>query len=127
MIAKQPRRTMVFDEKDEQFVIKLAGDIGCHYSKANERTYNLNKFDTVNQDKKGVFAWVHKEGKDYLWVSTRAVWVEQARARVLAGRNKSGLNCFPKQDQHPEDSLSFDMRGDYDKTVRLLGFISEAV
>jgi len=44
MIAKKPIRTLEFGEQDEDFIKQLARDIGCHYCKANERTYNLNKF-----------------------------------------------------------------------------------
>ena len=127
MITKQPTRTLAFEEKDEELVSKLAADIGCYYSKANDRTYNLNQFDAAGQGEKGVFAWVHKKEKNCLWVSTRIAWVEQARTMVMVGRNKSGLNCFPKQDRHAEDSLSLDIREDYDKSVRLLTLINKAV
>lgn len=127
LIVKQPTRTLMFEEKDEALVSKLAGDIGCFYSKANDRTYNLNQFDTAGQQNKGVFAWVHKEERNCLWVSTRITWVEQARSMVLASRNKSGLNCFPRQDRHAEDSLSLDMREDYDKKVRLLTLVNKAM
>jgi hypothetical protein len=127
MIAKQPARTLVFEEKDETLVSKLAADIGCHYSKANDRTYNLNRSGGTGQRIEGVFAWVHKEEKSCLWVSTRIIWVEQARTMVLTASNKSGLNCFPKQDRHAQDSLSLDMREDYDKKVRLLMFINKAM
>jgi hypothetical protein len=127
MITKQPTRTLAFEEKDEELVSKLAADIGCYYSKANDRTYNLNQFDAAGQRERGVFAWVHKKEKNCLWVSTRIAWVEQARTMVMVGRNKSGLNCFPKQDRHAEDSLSLDIREDYDKSVRLLTLINKAV
>ncbi len=127
MIAKQPARTLVFEEQDEKLVSKLAADVGCHYSKANDRTFNLNRSGGTGQRQKGVFAWVHKEEKNCLWVSTRIIWVEQARTMVLAASNKSGLNCFPKQDRHAEDSLSLDLNQDYDKKVRLLTLINKAV
>jgi hypothetical protein len=125
-IAKKPRKTMEFGEQDEVFIKQLASDIGCHYSKANERTYNLNKFDSDIQNEMGVFAWVHKEDIDYFWVATRKIWVEQAKAKALAGRKKSGINCFPKDTQHAEDSVSFDTKGDYLKTVRALSLINKA-
>jgi hypothetical protein len=126
MIAKQPRRTMEFGEEDEDFIKKLAGDIGCHYSKANEHTYNLNKFKSDIQGEMGVFAWVHKEDRDYFWVATRKIWVEQAKAKALAGRKMSGINCFPRDNQHAEDSVCFDIKDDYQKTVRVLSLIKKA-
>jgi len=126
MIAKQPRRTMEFGEQDEDFIKKLARDIGCQYSKANERTYNLNKFKSDIQGEMGVFAWVHKEDRDYFWVATRKIWVEQAKAKALAGRKKSGVHCFPRDNQHAEDSVCFDMKDDYQKTVRALSLINKA-
>ena len=126
MIAKQPRRTMEFGEQDEDFIKKLARDIGCQYSKANERTYNLNKFKSDIQGEMGVFAWVHKEDRDYFWVATRKIWVEQAKAKALAGRKKSGVHCFPRDNQHAEDSVCFDTKDDYQKTVRALSLINKA-
>jgi hypothetical protein len=126
MIAKQPRRTMEFGEQDLDFIKKLAGDIGCHYSKYNERTYNLNRNKSDIQGEMGVFAWVHKEEKDYYWVATRKIWVEQARAKALASRRQSGLNCFPRDIQHAEDSVCFSFKDDYDKIVRALSMINKS-
>lgn len=126
MIDKQPRRTLEFGEQDEDFIKKIAGDVGCHYSKANERTYNLNKFKTDIQGEMGVFAWVHKEDRDYFWVATRKIWVEQAKAKALAGKDMSGINCFPRDIQPAEDSVCFDMKDDYQKTVRALSLINKA-
>ncbi len=126
MVAKQPRRTMEFGEQDEDFIKKLAGDIGCHYSKANERTYNLKKFKSDIQGEMGVFAWVHKENEDYFWVATRKIWVEEARAKALGGRKKSGINCFPRDTRHAEDSVCFDTKDDYLKTVRALSLINKS-
>jgi len=126
VIAKQPRRTLEFGERDDDFIKKLAGDIGCHYSKANGRTYNLNKFKSDIQGEMGVFAWVHKEDSDYFWVSTRRIWVEQAKAKALAGKKISEINCFPRDIQPAGDSVCFDMRDDYQKTVRALSLIGKA-
>jgi hypothetical protein len=126
MIAKQPRRTIEFGEQDEDFIKKLAGDIGCHYSKANERTYNLNKFKSDIQGNMGVFAWVHKAEKNNFWVATRKIWVEQAKAKALASRKKSGINCFPRDTQHAEDSVCFNTKDDYLKTVKALSLIHKA-
>jgi len=126
MLEKKPRRTMEFGEQDEDFIKKLAGDIGCHYSKANERTYNLNKFKSDIHGEMGVFAWVHKEDRDYFWVATRKIWVEEAKAKALAGRKASGINCFPRDTQHAEDSVYFDIKDDYLKTVRALSMINKA-
>jgi hypothetical protein len=64
---------------------QLAKDTSCYYCKANERTYNLNKFDSDIHSEMGVFAWVHKEDDDCFWISTRKIWVEEAKAKVLAG------------------------------------------
>jgi hypothetical protein len=126
MIAKQPRRTMEFGEQDEDFIRKLAGDIGCHYSKANARTYNLNKFKSDIQSEMGVFAWVHKEDRDYFWVTTRKVWVEQARARAIVGKKVSGIKCLPRDTHHAQDSVFFDTKNDYQNTVRALNLINKA-
>jgi len=125
MITKKPTRTMEFSEQDENFIKKLAGDIGCHYSKANERTYNLHKFKSDIQGKMDVFAWVHKEKDDCFWVATRKIWVEEARAKALAGRKKSRINCFPRDTQHAEDSVCSDLNDDYLKTVKALSLINK--
>jgi hypothetical protein len=126
MLEKKPKRTIEFGEQDEDFIKKLAGDIGCHYSKANERTYNLNKFKSDIQGEMGVFAWVHKEEKNFFWVATRKIWVEEAKAKALAGRKKSGISCFPRDTQHAEDSVCFDTKNDYQNTVRALSLINKA-
>jgi hypothetical protein len=126
MIEKKPRRTMEFVEQDEGFIKQLARDIGCHYNKANGRTYNLNKFDSDVHRERGVFAWVHKEANDYFWVATRKIWVEEAKAKVLAGRKKSGINSFPRDTQHAEDSVCFDTKEDYLKAVRALSLINKS-
>jgi hypothetical protein len=125
MLVKKPRRNMEFGEQDEDFIKKLAGDIGCHYSKANERTYNLNKFESDINSEMGVFAWVHKEDRDYFWVATRKVWVEEAKAKALAGKKASGMSYFPRDNQHAEDSVCFDIKDDYQKTVRVLSLINK--
>jgi hypothetical protein len=126
MIIKKPRRTMEFGELDEDFIKKLAGDIGCHYSKANERTYNLNKCKSDIQSEMGVFAWVHKQDSDYFWIATRKMWVEQARAKALAGKKVSGIKCLPRDTQQAEDSVSFDAKNDYQNTVKALSLINKA-
>jgi hypothetical protein len=126
MINKKPNKTMEFSEQDEDFIKKLAKDIGCHYSKANERTYNLNKSKSNIPSEMGVFAWIHKEDKDYFWISTRKIWVEEAKTKVLAGRKKSRINCFPRDTQHAEDSVCFDINDDYEKTVKALNLINKA-
>jgi hypothetical protein len=126
MIDKKPRRTMEFGEQDEDFIKKLAGDIGCHYSKANDHTYNLNKFKSDINGEMGIFAWVHKEDRDYFWVATRKIWVEEAKAMALAGRKRSGTNDIPRDTQRAEDSVCFNMKDDYQKTVRALSLINKA-
>jgi hypothetical protein len=125
MIVKQPRRTMEFGEQDVDFIKKLAGDVGCHYSKANGRTYNLNKYESDVQSETGVFAWVHKEESDYFWVATRKIWVEQARAKAQDNKKMTGINCFPRDNQHAEDSVCLDTRDDYKKTVKVLSLINK--
>jgi hypothetical protein len=124
MLAKNPTRTIEFGEQDEDFIKQLAKDIGCHYCKANQRTYNLNKFDTDIHSEMGVFAWVHKETTDCFWISTRKTWVEEARARVLAGKRTSETNCFPRDTQHADDSVSFNTKDGYQKTVSALRLIN---
>ena len=125
MLAKQPRRTMEFGGQDEDFIKKLAKDIGCHYSKANERTYNLNKFKSDIIGEMGVFAWVHKEEDDSFWVATRKKWVEAAKAKLMSSRQKNRINCFPRDTQHAEDSVCFNTKEDYLKTVRVLNLIKK--
>ena len=126
MPGKTLKRTVEFVEQDEIFVKKLAGDIGCYYSKANERTYNLNKFNSDIRSEMGVFAWVHKEANDCFWISTRKIWVEETKAEILTGRKKSGINNFPRDTQHAEDSVCFDINDDYQKTVKALSLINKS-
>ena len=126
MPVKNPTRIIEFDEQDEGFIKQLAKDIGCHYCKANERTYNLNKFASDIHSEMGVFAWVHKEDNNCFWISTRKIWVEEAKANVLAGGKASGINCFPRDTQPAEDTVCFDTQDGYQKTVRALGLINKA-
>ncbi len=114
---------MEFGEQDESFIKQLAKDIGCHYSKANPRTYSLSKFKSAIQGETGVFAWVHKEENNYFWVATRKIWIEAARAKAGAGRKKSKPSCLPRDNQHADDSVSFDTRDNYDKTVSSLKMV----
>ena len=125
MPAKNKTKTIEFGEQDEGFIKQLAKDIGCHYSKANERTYNLNKFDSDVHGEMGVFAWVHKEDNDCFWISTRKIWVEEAKAKLLAGRKASGINYFLRDTQHAEDSVCFDTKDGYTKTVGVLKLINK--
>jgi hypothetical protein len=85
MPAKNKTKTIELGEQDEGFIKQLAKDTSCYYCKANERTSNLNKFDSDIHSEMGVFAWVHKEDDDCFWISTRKIWVEEAKAKVLAG------------------------------------------
>ena len=126
MTTKLPRRTLEFVEQDEGFIKQLASDIGCHYSKANERTFNLKKYKSDIKGKMGIFAWVHKEDNDYFWVATRKIWVEEAKVRLSTGRKKPGINCFPRDIQHAEDSVCFNTKDDYINTVRVLSFINKS-
>jgi hypothetical protein len=123
MTIKLPTKKMEFGDQDEGFVKQLAKDIGCHYSKANPRTYSLNKFNSDIQGEMGVFAWVHKEEKDYFWVATRKIWIEAARAKDNAGKKKSTASCFPRDNQLADDSVVFDSRGNYEKTVSSLKLV----
>ncbi len=125
MPAKNKTKTIEFGEQDEGFIKQLAKEIGCHYFKANERTYNLNKFDSNVHREMGVFAWIHKEENDCFWISTRKTWVEEAKAKVLTGRKASGINCFPRDIHHAEDSVSFDTKDGYQKTVSVLKLIKK--
>ena len=125
MIAKKPTKTIEFSERDEGFVSKLAKDIGCYYCKANERTYNLNKCDSDIHGEMGVFAWVHKEEKDYFWVATRKIWIEAAKAKAIASRKKSKPSCFLRDTQHADDSVVLDTKDNYRKTVNSLKLINK--
>ena len=124
MLIKNKTKTIEFGEQDEGFIKQLAKDIGCHYSRANERTYNLNKFKSDVQSEMGVFAWVHKEDNDCFWISTRKIWVEEAKAKVLADNNTIEINCFPKDTPPSEDSVYFDTQDGYNKTVSALRLIN---
>ena len=126
MTVNQPKRTIAFSDEDETFVKQLAGDIGCRYSRSNERTFILNKYESEVQSKKGVFAWVHKESNNDFWVSTRTTWMEQARLKVLSLRDKSGMNCFSRTIKHGEDSICLDTKDDYRKTVAVLSLICDS-
>ncbi|MFH1169084.1 MAG: hypothetical protein V1691_00180 [Chloroflexota bacterium] len=125
MPTKNPTKRIEFGEQDEGFVKKLAKDIGCYYCKANERTYNLNKFNSDIQSEMGVFAWVHKEEQNYFWVATRKIWVEEAKAKSLAGRKTSATNCFPSDTQTGEDSVCFGTGAGYLNTVKALKLINK--
>jgi len=124
MPATNKPKTIEFTEQDEAFIKQLAKDIGCYYCKANERTYNLNRFDSDVRSGMGVFAWVHKEEADCYWISTRKIWVEEAKAKVLASGKASGINCFPRDTQHAEDSVIFDTKDGYKNTVSVLRLIN---
>ncbi|HOC70522.1 MAG TPA: hypothetical protein PKO23_17075 [Candidatus Hydrogenedentes bacterium] len=126
MTVNQLKFTIAFDEQDEEFVRQLAGDIGCQYSKANARTYNLSKSEPDVQSGAGVFAWVHKHNKDHFWVSTRKDWVEQAKAMVQAGENQSDMSCFPRVTQHADDSVCLDTSLNYQKSVAVLSLIQDS-
>jgi hypothetical protein len=125
MAIKNQTKTMDFTAEDEGFIKQLAKAIGCYYSKANERTYNLNRIDSDVQGKMGVFAWVHKEGADSFWISTRKVWVEEAREKMLTGGNLSGINCFSRDTQRAGDSIYLDTKDDYQKTVSILTLVKD--
>ena len=121
---------MEFVEQDEDFVKQLAADIGCYYNKANARTYSLTKNPASAEAETGAdlgrqvaFAWVHKEDNNYFWVATRKIWIEAARVQDDAGRKNSAAPCFGRNTQHQDDSVSFDMRGNYDKTVTSLKLV----
>jgi hypothetical protein len=125
MMVKNGSKRLEFIDQDEGFIKKLADDIGCHYFKTNERTYNLNKFATDIHSEMGVFAWVHKEGSDCYWISTRKNWVEEARAKAIASGQVSGISCFTRDTRQAEDSVSFDTQDGYEKTVSALRLINE--
>jgi hypothetical protein len=125
MTGTLTRKTVEFTKQDESFVKRLADDIGCYYAKANVRTYNLNKFNSDIRSEMGVFAWIHKEANDCFWISTRKIWVEETKARILARRKKSSINNFPRDTQHADDSVCFDINDDYQKTVRALSLINK--
>lgn len=127
MTGTLTRKTVEFTEQDEGFIQQLADDIGCYFAKANARTYNLNKSNSDIRSEMGVFAWVHKEANNCFWISTRKIWVEETKAKVLAGRKRSGISNFPRDTQHAEDSVCFDIKDDYQKTVRALILINKSL
>jgi len=118
MAVKNQVKSIEFDEHDGNFIKQLAKDIGCRYSKGNELSYKLNKFDSDVNGEMGVFVWVHKQENDSLWISTRKIWVEQAKA--MAGKKASGINCFPIDHQPTEDNVIFNTKDNYLKTVSVL-------
>jgi len=59
-------------------------------------------------------------------VATRKIWVENARARALAGKKVSGIKCLPRDTQRAQDSVCFDMKNDYQNTVMALSLINKA-
>jgi hypothetical protein len=120
---KMPTKKMEFGDQDESFIKQLAKDIGCHYSKANPRTYSLNKTDSDVHGEMNVFAWVHKEESNYFWVATRKIWIEAARDKANAGRKSSKPSCLPRNNQHQDDSVCLDARDNYDKTVSSLKMV----
>jgi hypothetical protein len=124
-MIKQPTKKIEFGEKDESFVKQLAKDIGCHYLQTNPRTYCLNKFKSDVQCEKGVFAWVHKEEKDYFWVSTRKVWIEAARSNARTIRKPAAPSCLPRNNRHADDSVIFDTRSNYEQAVSSLKMVSK--
>ena len=126
MLVKNKTKRIEFGEQDEGFIKKLAEDIGCHYCKANERTYNLNKYDSDIDREKGVFAWVHKERNNCFWIATRKIWVEEAKTKVFADGMASGINCFPRDNQPTEDSVYFDTKDGYKRTVCALRLMNKA-
>jgi len=127
MNDKNPTKTIEFREKDEEFVKQLAKDIGCHYSKANGRTFNLNKFDSSVNGEMGIFAWVHKAEDNLFWVSTRKIWVKKAMAKQLNIKNQPGMNCFPRDIMQAEDSVCLTTKDDYPKTIQVLSLINEGL
>ncbi len=125
MIAKTPGKQIEFGEQDELFIKQLAKDIGCYYSKANIRTYSLIKNNSDVQSEMGVFAWVHKEEKDYFWVATRKIWLEAARARSVAGKRATKPSCFLRDTKLCDDSVALDTKDNYQKTVSSLKLINK--
>jgi hypothetical protein len=125
MPVKNALKKIGFVDEDEGFIKKLAQAIGCYYAQANERTYTLKRFASNIPSKMGAFAWVHKEEADCFWVSTRKIWVEKAKVKVMASRMASGVNRYPRDIQHAEDSVSFDTKNSYHKTVSVLKMINK--
>ena len=125
MPAKNTLIKIGFVDEDEGFIQKLAKAIGCYYSKANERTYNLNRFASDIPSKMGVFAWVHKEDGACFWITTRKIWVEEARTKAMVGKKTPENSCFTRGTQQADDSVSFNTQDDYEKTVSVLKLIKK--
>ena len=126
MAVTSKTKTIGFGEQDEEFIKQLAKDIGCHYSLANNRTYNLNNYCPDTQNELGVFAWVHKEDAESFWITTRKVWVEKSRAKAVLSRIASDITCLPRNIQHAEDSVRLETKDEYQKTVSALKLIKES-
>ena len=117
MKPEKTRKSIEFIEQDEQFIKQISKEVGCHYCKINKLTFNLSTFDTALPGNRSVFAWVHKEEKDYFWVATRKSWLDEAR-------NVSATTHFPLNTQDG-DTISFDITEKYDDTIRVLKLLND--
>lgn len=126
MTITSKTKTIEFGAQDEDFIKRLAEDIGCHYHQANERTYNLNNFCLDTHSELGAFAWVHKEDAESFWITTRKIWVEKSRTKAVLGKKASDITCLPRDIQHAADSVRFETKDDYQKTVSALKLIKES-
>jgi hypothetical protein len=117
MLIEKYRKTVGFTEGDEEFIKQIAIDIGCHYHKSNQTTYDLSTVQTEIPGKTGVFAWVHKEEKANFWIATRTTWLEEARLK--------SAGAFCPRGTKDGDCVYFDTKADYRNTVNVLKIISQ--
>jgi hypothetical protein len=115
MKIEQQNKRVLFLEKDEEFVKKMAEDIGCTYVKSNSLTYNLCSFETIPSNAR-IFAWVHKAEEDDFWVATRKLWLDEAK-------QKSNGVHFPPQFEDG-DCVSLKTKYDYPETIKILKLIN---
>jgi hypothetical protein len=116
LMKEKQRKSMEFIEQDENFIKKFCSDIGCYYTKSNKITFNLSTTDSPVPGKMGVFAWVHKEEKDYFWVATRKMWLDEARV--------TSCNTHFPPNMQDGDCISFDTKDNYQDTVRVMKLIN---
>jgi hypothetical protein len=56
-------------------------------------------------------------------VATRKIWIQAAKAEDISDRKKAGGSVFPRDNQLADDSVVFDTRSNYDKTVSSLKLV----
>jgi hypothetical protein len=115
MKTEKQNKKVAFIEKDEEFIRKMADDIGCGFLKSNALTYGLGN-PTALPSNFSAFAWVHKEEDDNFWVATRKLWMDEVISK------SSGM-YFPFNAKD-DDCVCFDTKYKYQETVKILKLIN---